>query len=250
MLSRGFATAVAFAVMTLVFLTFQEARAVLAALTPFLEVHRRALTEGYIDVSALATDGQTGTMIFLLFLMAIMGVTGALYQVRRHRREKKASELMSMISHVEKPPALEPGEAYLVTQGQARALSVFQEELRKGYRGLCISRTHPNKLREPMDMKSASMVWLSQGEEGAEENLLRDLSVRVSKFVYGRSKAIVLLDGLEYLILQNDFPKVLKFLQRLKDMLAAKGARLLLPVDLHALVESQRALLTREFKTL
>lgn len=257
MQSRALALAVASATLSLVLLSVHEARAVVATVTPllvgaspFLTTPARALIWGYSDIRALATDGRTGTMIFLLFFLAIIGIFGALYHVRRHRQEKKTSELMAMINQEEKSPTLEPGEAYLITQGQARALKVFDEELKKGSRGLCISRTHPNKLKETMDLKSASLVWLSKEEEGGEGSLLQSLSVRISKFVYGKTKGIVLLDGLEYLVLQNDFPKVLKFLQRVKDMLAAKGAKLLLPVDLHALVESQRAMLTREFKQL
>jgi hypothetical protein len=195
----------------------------------------------------LQSDGRFGTMIFLLFALAIMATLLALHTLRLRRNEKKSSQLKALVQTTDRTPVLAPGEAYLVAQGNARALKVFDDELKKGYRGLCISRTHPRKLREAYELRNATLVWLS-AEGGGDE--LQDLSVKVSKFVYGRTKGIVLLDGLEYLILQNDFPRVMKFLQNIKDMLQARGAKMLLPVDLHALVEGQRALLTREFKTL
>lgn len=198
-------------------------------------------------LAALELNGRFGTMIFLLFALAILGVFLALHSIRRRRMEKKSSQLKALVQTTDRTPVLDAGEAYIVAQGNARALKVFDDELKKGYRGLCISRTHPRKLKEGYELRNATLVWLT-ADEGADE--LRGLSVKVSKFVYGRSKGIVLLDGLEYLILQNDFPKVVKFLQNIKDMLQAKGAKMLLPLDLHALVENQRALLTREFKTL
>jgi hypothetical protein len=196
-----------------------------------------------------AVEGKMGTMTFLLFALALVAMLFGLHQIRRQRRERRASQLRALMAVVEKPAGLEPGEAYIVTQGTGRALKVFADELRSGVRGLCISRIHPSKLKQSEELKTATFIWLTH--DSPNDSLsLQDLSVRVSKFVYTKAKGVVLLDGLEYLILQNDFPKVMKFLQNIRDMLAAKGAKLLVPVDLHALVESHRAMLMREFRQL
>ncbi len=58
---------------------------------------------------------------------------------------------------------------------------------------------------------------------------------------------MVLLDGVEYLFVQNSFTEVMRLLQDLKDALPHSGSKLIIPIDLLALVERQRALLTREF---
>jgi hypothetical protein len=63
-------------------------------------------------------------------------------------------------------------------------------------------------------------------------------------------ETIVMLDGIEYLIVQNDFSKVIKFVQTLKDTISIGRSKLLIPFNLAALEESRRALLTRDLELL
>ncbi len=189
------------------------------------------------------------TMFLLLFTTSLVG----LYVAARHLKRSGFSFMMSTISgegsKAEKAPELEPGAAYLVTQGQDKALKVFTQELKKGRPGLCITRTYPEKLQESWDLKGARTLWLSSEPEDGKliVNSLDTLSTRILEFLTGEEPGVVLLDGLEYLFVQNSFTEVMRLLQNLKDALPPSGSRLIIPIDLLALVERQRALLTREF---
>lgn len=189
------------------------------------------------------------TMFLLLFMTSLVGLyIGVRYL--RHNRIGFTREFLRPETKVDRTPELERGEAYLVTQGQNRAMKVFSQELRKGHKGLCVSRTYPNKLKESWDLDGAQLYWLAN-EDGREEgsvNSLTELSEKVQGFLSAEEKGIILLDGVEYLSVQNSFTEVMKLLQSLKDAIPGRGHTLLIPIDLLALVERQRALLTREFR--
>jgi hypothetical protein len=200
--------------------------------------------------AAFAGDSQdrAATMFLLLFVTSLVG----LYIAARHVRRRNGfhGEDAPPVSKSERPLDLEPGEAYLVTQGQTKALKVFTQELKKGHPGLCITRTYPDKLRGSWDLEGAKVYWLTNGqaEDRGAVNSLDDLAQKINAFISKQEKGAILLDGVEYLFVQNSFTEVMKLLQNLKDTMPASGAKLIIPIDLLALVERQRALLAREFR--
>jgi tetratricopeptide (TPR) repeat protein len=72
----------------------------------------------------------------------------------------------------------------------------------------------------------------------------------IKDFVTEHKDCVVLLDGLEYLILQNNFENVLKFVELLKDDIALNDAVLLLPIDPATLDTKQMALLERYMRVI
>ncbi len=212
------------------------------------------MLRAYVSKSgaSLATDSpeRAATMFLFLFITSLVGLYAAVRHLRRSSRTFWGSELRPEGPKVEKPPDLETGEAYLVTQGQNRALKVFSQELKKGHKGLCITRTYPDKLKESWDLEGAMVYWLANGQSQDEEAVssLQALSERIDSFLEEEEKGVVLLDGVEYLFVQNSFTEVMKLLQNLKDAMPDRGAKLVIPIDLLSLVERQRALLTREFR--
>ncbi|MEE9268069.1 MAG: DUF835 domain-containing protein [Thermoplasmata archaeon] len=192
---------------------------------------------------------RTATMFLLLFGTSVAG----LYVASRYLKRKGTGFSQETMGRTKPRPErvieLEPGEAYLVTQGQNRAMKVFTQALSKGHPGLCITRTYPDKLKESWDLEGARVYWLTDDGTRAKGAIqsLEDMETRVHKFLEGGEKGVILLDGLEYLFVQYSFTEVMKLLQGMRDAMPASGARLIIPVDLLALVRRQRALLTREF---
>ncbi|MFQ5552842.1 MAG: DUF835 domain-containing protein [Thermoplasmata archaeon] len=217
-----------------------------------LEVSGRGTLIFHGGNGTVADSERMATMFLLLFVTSLVG----LYMASRYLKRKGAGfskETMGKTKpRSERVIELEPGEAYLVTQGQNRAMKVFTQALSKGHPGLCITRTYPDKLKESWDLDGAQVYWLTDDgtkAKGAVQSL-EDMQMRVSKFLDGGEKGVILLDGLEYLFVQYSFTEVMKLLQSLRDAMPSSGARLIIPIDLLALVRRQRALLTREFRQL
>lgn len=72
----------------------------------------------------------------------------------------------------------------------------------------------------------------------------------VEKFLTGEKdgKRIVLLDGLEYLVAQNGFGKVLKLLSHLSDTMEACKGVLLIPFNINSIEEREAAMLEADFE--
>jgi hypothetical protein len=139
------------------------------------------------------------------------------------------------------PSGPEPGGLYLFWEsGPQRSLAAYRSLVRRGAPGLLASRAPP--LSEPGSR-------LSLGEIGPPPRVERlDEVVRAVR--QAGPGAVVLLDGLEYLVARHGFDSVLRMLFRLREVAAAQGATLLVPADPQALEPRQRALLERESRVL
>jgi len=65
-----------------------------------------------------------------------------------------------------------------------------------------------------------------------------------------RAPSVIALEGLEYLMVNNDLNRVLKFLGQLRDEVIVEGSILLVAVDARTLTDRQRAILERELEVI
>lgn len=110
-----------------------------------------------------------------------------------------------------------------------------------------------NKDFETYSGKPDKHLWLSRLEvQGAvDPTKLHVILEETLRFVRDRGGSIVvILDGLEYLLLHNDFRSVMKFLASLKDHLALAASSLLIVLDKGTLDEREYSIITREFPPL
>ncbi|MDI3476357.1 MAG: hypothetical protein PWQ79_2296 [Thermococcaceae archaeon] len=103
---------------------------------------------------------------------------------------------------------------------------------------------------EPFRKRGLPYLWLTKvpGENAIDP--LRLPAILHKLIENADRETVVIIDGLEYLILENGFESVLKFLTTLKDSLLLKGATLLLVLDPNTLEPHQAALLKKEFKSI
>ncbi len=148
---------------------------------------------------------------------------------------------------------LESGVIYLATDETGQdSIALFTDLVSIGLEGLCITRTHPDKMRERYDIKTP-IIWLSRSKDYAERvdpTDLISLAHTIREFIGKGSKSVVLLEGLEYLITQNSFDDVLKLVQSLNDSIAPSKSRLIVPFNPGVLEQQQIALLGKECKHL
>lgn len=118
-------------------------------------------------------------------------------------------------------------------------------------KGMVISRVFPERLSQKYPLDNTTFLWLSyeKTENSIDPSDLDKLEFLIHEFVSSRKGAVILLDGVEYLILQNSFENTLKFLQSLNDQIILNGAALVMPLDPASLDTKELSLLERELET-
>ena len=79
-----------------------------------------------------------------------------------------------------------------------------------------------------------------------EPSALVDIASAISEFASEGGNAAVLLEGIEYLISQNGFASVQRFLQKVNEKVVLNGSYLLLSANPAALKEQEYRALARE----
>ena len=97
---------------------------------------------------------------------------------------------------------LEDGRSYVVKERKPeRGLSFFLGLIEKGYRPLYVTRQHPNHVQKEHAGKEIRAIWLSTtlGKDYIDPHNLNSLTNVIASHITTGGKAVVLLDGLEYL---------------------------------------------------
>ena len=74
---------------------------------------------------------------------------------------------------------------------------------------------------------------------------LGSLTNIISRFVESEVKTVIMLDGMEYLLVNNDFARLLKFIEYINELVMQNKALLIISIDKRALDEREMALLER-----
>jgi hypothetical protein len=155
---------------------------------------------------------------------------------------------------VEKSKGLEllDGHCYLILEEKLKtSIKLFQEMLNSGYKGLCITRTNPRQLRAKKGMEDVPMIWLTQKESEKERTIppiLERVIYEISDFFKIEENGCLILDGIEYLISNNNFDGVLRFIRRLIDDVSETKSVLMVTVGPHTLKERELKILEREME--
>src|SRR5213083_374943 len=219
----------------------------------FLKGFEDGLKSAWREIAALMTRGYSSTelMVFAKSKMAVL------------YRDVEAME--AHIIDEEGIPVVGGGElaarkdlrrrgAYLVREPKAeRVFELFGDLLRSEARGLCITRIHPDDARTRYGLETAGFIWLSKspGQKGkdmaiAEPTALVDIASAISEFASDGGNAAVLLEGLEYLISQNGFPSVMRFLQKVNEKIVINDSYLLISANPAAMKEQEYTVLAKE----
>ncbi len=149
---------------------------------------------------------------------------------------------------------LEQGYSYLIeTESPDPAFEVFSDYVMHGTRGLSISREYPEKLRKKFQIENASFLWLSYERDidyAREPTNIPLIYSEIKSFLDSSDDRVVVISGLEYLVSQSTFKKVLKFIQLLNETVAVRESLLLLPISPRTLDPKEVKLLERELRIL
>jgi hypothetical protein len=113
--------------------------------------------------------------------------------------------------------------------------------------GLAVSRQHPDLIRQKYALEATPIYWLATraGEEVIAPTNLGILTHMLIKFIEENPSGVMLLDGLEYLVSNNDFNRVLRVIDQVNDHISQSKCIMIVPVDPRAFSTKELALLER-----
>jgi hypothetical protein len=152
----------------------------------------------------------------------------------------------------ESPDYYEVGFSYLIEENRANlCFEIFSKIVEKNTnQGLCICRINPMIIRKKYNYpEDSNMLWLTDRESSKEATIspsLESMIYVVEEFIDKNEQAVILLDGIEYLISNNGFNPVLRFIRRLIDKISETNTILLIGVGSKSINEQEIKLLERE----
>lgn len=148
--------------------------------------------------------------------------------------------------------ALDDGLNYLIVdKDPGTSYSWLLGMIKKEKPTLCMTTTFPEKVVKEHRLEGVDMYWLSDTNPGPKTLDPKRLDFEViralSNFAKAQKGGAILLDGLEYLVVENGFDKTFKFIKRVNDLCSVHGTTFLVPITPGALDPDQMTMLRNEF---
>lgn len=150
---------------------------------------------------------------------------------------------------------LEQGFMYLIEEEKPeKCFDVFTDSVKHGSPGLFISRQKPALIREKYQLEKTPNIWLTRnkvpGENCISPDELAKLYKTIENFIRHVDDGVILFEGLEYLIAQNGFQPVLKFIQSVNDLIMVHPSRLIVAVDPLTMDTRELHIVRRDMRTI
>lgn len=148
---------------------------------------------------------------------------------------------------------LKEGYNYLLMdQDSDNTYSIYNDFITEGINGLIITTSIPSKVKEKYGLYNQQIRWIT--ESGSEEYKVLDpkrmdfeITKTVSRFAEKHDRAVLLLEGIEYLVVENDFEEVSKFIKKVTDITSKNAVTLLVNVNPDAFEKHQINTLKKNF---
>lgn len=146
---------------------------------------------------------------------------------------------------------LTPGLSYLIEEKRPDKLFwLYRQALDRKMKGMAISRTNPKILAKRYGFEDTDSIWLTGREiHGDIRSVLPILEFIMSiteEFIEGTAEGMIVLDGLEYLLTNNKFNSVLRFLRQLVDNVSQTEFILLVAISPDAIDQTELTLLEKD----
>ncbi|MDI6887915.1 MAG: DUF835 domain-containing protein [Candidatus Thermoplasmatota archaeon] len=140
--------------------------------------------------------------------------------------------------------------SYLIEEEEPVTSYQLFSKLLEQCEGLCITRQPIDKIAEKYGSKF-ELYWLTKlkAPKVLDPVDLEKLMALLENFLE-QGRKVIMLDGIEYLIVQNNYKTILKFVQSLNSVVALKSSVLIIPINPTALEPRELALLEREMKVI
>jgi len=166
-------------------------------------------------------------------------------------RRKEEESGMEVARSSAKVYELRRGFSYLVKETKPnKSFEIFVDQVTHNIQGLCVTRQHPTNIRKEWGLEKTPIIWLSNqlGKVYVNPSNIGILSDTIIRFVEKSGDGVILIDGIEFLIVNNDFDKVLRMIHHVTEAVMENRSRLIVSVDPRTLETRELALLERNME--
>jgi len=145
------------------------------------------------------------------------------------------------------------GNSYLITdKSNMSAFNLLVDLSVSGSDGLFITRGNPDIIQSMFRSVDTKVIMLSRDKFEGFENIsnLNELTVKIKEFVAKKSKPMVLIDRVDYLLTNFSFEAFVKSLYEINNIISMHNATLLMRLNSDILNASQLAFIEEELKPL
>ncbi len=166
-------------------------------------------------------------------------------------RKKEEESGMEVARSSAKVYELRRGFSYLVKETKPnKSFEIFVDQVTHNIQGLCVTRQHPTIIRKEWGLEKTPIIWLSNqlGKVYVNPSNIGILSDTIIRFVEKSGDGVILIDGIEFLIVNNDFDKVLRMVHHVTEAVMENRSRLIVSIDPRTLETRELALLERNME--
>ncbi len=217
----------------------------------FLKGYEEGLKAAWREIGVLTTRGYSSTE---LSVMAKSKMAVIYRDVEAMASRLAEGEGPTMPSTAPASKEIGGRGSYLVREPKAeRIFGLYAELVKAGARGLCITRIHPDTVRARYALGESGFIWLSSSPGKKAKDMavveptgLVDIASAISEFAADGGNAAILFEGLEYIVSQNGFASVLRFVQKVNEKIVLNNSYLVISANPAAMKEQEYRLLARE----
>jgi PAS domain S-box-containing protein len=146
-----------------------------------------------------------------------------------------------------------PGNSYFIPdKTNTSSIDLLADMTTSGYHGLFITRTSPEMIKSAHLPSAIQALLLSQEKTKGFGNItdLATLLTKIKQFSEKNKDAVILLDGMHYLLTCFPFEKIIETIYRINDLMAKNKSILLLRFDPALVDAKQLAIIENELHLL
>ncbi len=132
------------------------------------------------------------------------------------------------------------------------AFSLLIGFIKEGLPALVITTKMPSKLEEKHGLHRANIMWLSD-QVTSENRILNpkrldfEITRSIANFSKENERGVIFLDGFEYLLVENGFEKMSKFIKKTTDTCSLNASTYMIYVNPNSISSQELSILKKEF---
>lgn len=169
------------------------------------------------------------------------------------KKKEGQPEGMEKVRRSAKKYELRRGLSFVVKEQKAvKSFEIFTDQVTHNIQGLCVTRQYPAAVRQEWGLEETPIIWLSNqlGKVYVNPANIGILGDTIIRFIEKSDDSVIMIDGVEFLIVNNGFDKVLKMIHRITEVVMEFKSRVIISVDPRALDVREMALLERNMEVI